>query len=107
MRPRLILTVLNGNEDNAKGVASYDENNTNPIVLSEGQHIRFESPDYRRSDGMRVIAMEPSGEIHILLKSYDVNNEYFINVSKGAYEIRVQARWLDNTYFYTYKVQIS
>jgi len=106
-RPRLVLTILKGNEDSSVGIGSYEENSTNPIVLAEGQHIRFESPDYRRSDGMKVTAMGPDGNIHILLKSYDVNNEYFINVDRGTYEIRVQARWVDNTYFYSFNVQVT
>jgi len=103
-RLRLVLTVLKGNEDNSIGVASYNENNTTPIALSKDQHIRFESPDFRKSDGMKVIAIEPDGKIHILLKSYDVNNKYFINNDRGPYAIRVQARWLDSTYFYSFNV---
>jgi hypothetical protein len=106
-RPKLVLMVLKGNEDNSEGIATYEANNTKSITLAEGQHIRFDSPDYRRPDSMRVIAIEPSGKIHILLKSYDVNNEFFMNVNKGPYELRVQARWLDSTYFYSFNVQVT
>ena len=105
--PRMVLAVLKTDEDNSAGTTFFDANNTEPVALIEGQHIRFESPDYRMPDSMKVIAMDSSGNVHILLKSYDVNNEFFINLAKGNYELKVQARWLEHTYLYSFNVVVN
>jgi hypothetical protein len=105
--PRIVLAVLKSDEDNSAGTTFFDANNTVPIALLEGQHIRFESPDYRMPDSMKVIAIDSSGVVHILLKSYDVNNEFFINLGKGSYELKVQARWLEHTYIYSFNVTVD
>jgi hypothetical protein len=105
--PRMVLAVLKTDEDNSAGTTYFDANNTVPVALVERQHIRFESPDYRMPDSMKVIAMDSSGNVHILLKSYDVNNEFFINLEKGNYELKVQARWLEHTYLYSFNVAVN
>src|SRR4051812_21661923 len=68
--PRMVIFALKNDQDNSEGTISYDSNNTNPIILERNQHIRFESPDYRLPDSLRVIAKDSGGNIHILLKSY-------------------------------------
>jgi hypothetical protein len=105
--PRLVLTALKTDEDGSAGMTSFDANNTTPIALVENQHIRFESPDYRTPDSMKAVAIAPNGKISILLKSYDVNNEFFINLGKGNYDIKVQTRWLEQTYIYSFKVTVG
>ena len=105
--PTMTLTILEDDEDNSEGATSFVANNTTPISLVRGQHIRFESPDYRIPDSMKVIAMDSGGNIHILLKSYDVNNEFFVNIQKGNYELKVQARWLDQAYIYPFTIRVE
>jgi hypothetical protein len=106
-QPQMVLTVLKDNEDDSPGVRQFQANNTGPIPLAQGQHIRFESPDSRTPDSLKVVAVGPTGTVHILLKSYDVNNEFFINLDSGNYELKVQARWFNQTYFYPFNVNIT
>jgi hypothetical protein len=105
--PRMVLAILDGNEDHSEGIAQYEANNTDRITLAAGQHIRFESPDYRTPDAMKVISLSPKGTIQTLLKSYDVNNEFFVKLEKGNYELIVQARWIEQTYVYHFYITIS
>lgn len=98
--PRMHLLLLEGPEDGSAAVASYEANNTEPIQLASNAHIRFDSPDYRTAEGIRVIARDlDTGEIELLRKSYDVNNQFFINVDKGDYELQVQASWAEKGSF--------
>jgi hypothetical protein len=98
--PKMLLVLLQGAEDSSKSVAQYESNNTEPIQLASNAHIRFESSDYRTAEGMKVIARDlDSGSIQLLRKSYDVNNEFFINLSKGHYELQVQASWFEKGSF--------
>lgn len=107
--PRMVLTVLKGNEDNSLGVTKYAANNTDPIPLGVGEHIRFESPDYRTAEGMKAIAINnATGTVQTLLKSYDVNNEFFTKLEPGKYQLRVQATWLEfGTHIYIFNIVVS
>ena len=106
--PPMVLTILQGNEDNSKALEQYRDNNSESITLRVDQHIRFESPDYRIPDSLKVIAVGQSGGIHTLLKSYDVNNEFFTKLDKGSYQFRVQATWFEiGTEVYLFNVTIT
>ena len=107
--PKMILVVLQGNEDSSKPVAQYDANNTQPIRISNNEHIRFDSPDYRTAESMKVIARNmDSGAILILRKSYDVNNEFFVNLDKGSYQLQVQATWFEvGSHIYKFNIAVS
>jgi hypothetical protein len=106
--PEILLIVLQGDEDSSKPVAQYEANNTEPIPLVSGSHIRFDSRDYRTAEGMKVIARNvDGGTIELLRKSYDVNNEFFINIGKGHYELQVQASWFEKgSFVYGFDVKI-
>ncbi len=98
--PAMMLVLLQGPEDASIAVEQYEANNTQPIELSSGAHIRFDSPDYRTAESIRVVARNlDTGEIELLRKSYDVNNEFFINVGKGHYELQVHASWFEKGSF--------
>jgi hypothetical protein len=98
--PKMVLVVLKGDEDSSNAVTQYMANNTQAIHLATGAHIRFDSPDYRTAEGMKVIARDiDGGTIELLRKSYDVNNEFFINVGKGHYNLQVQASWFEKGSF--------
>ena len=107
MRPHLVLVRLAGDAENSDGVASYEPDNKAPIHLRESDHIRFQTLNNRDPDSMRVIAFDKSGKINVLLKDYDVNNQFFANIEKGEYELRVEARWFDETYFYSFNIAIG
>ena len=98
--PRMLLVLLQSAEDSSTAAAQYEANNTEPIRLAGNSHIRFDSPDYRTAESMRVIARDlQTGEIQLLRKSYDVNNEFFVNVGKGNYELQVQSSWFEKGSF--------
>lgn len=107
MRPHLVLERLSSDAENSDEVASYEPDNRAPITLREGDHIRFQTLNNRDPDSMRVIAFDKSGKINVLLKDYDVNNQFFTNVEKGEYELRVEARWFDETYFYSFNIAVG
>jgi hypothetical protein len=104
----MMLVVLQGDEDSSSAAVWYEENNTEPIQLARNDHIRFDSPGHRTAEGMRVLARElDSGNIERLRKSYDVNNEFFINLNKGNYELQVQASWFEvGSYVYKFNVAV-
>lgn len=106
--PKLMLVVLQGDEDSSSATAQYEENNTEPIQLARNGHIRFDSPDYRTAEGMRMLARDlDNGNVERLRKSYDVNNEFFINLNKGHYELQVQASWFEvGSYVYKFNVAV-
>jgi hypothetical protein len=58
---------------------------------------------------MKVVARNlETDTIHILQKSYDVNNEFFAKLQKGSYELRVQATWAElGTHYYVFNVLIK
>jgi hypothetical protein len=104
--PKMLLVVLQGDEDSSSPVAQYEANNTEPIQLASNAHVRFDSSDYRTAEGMKVIARDmDGGTIQLLRKSYDVNNEFFINLGEGHYELQVQASWFERGSF-VYKFDI-
>jgi hypothetical protein len=107
--PQMVLTVLRDNGDDSIWVKQYDVNNTDSIPLGVDQHIRFESRDYRTPEGMKVIAISrETGIIHVLQKSYDVNNEFFVKLEKGDYQLRVQATWYElGTHFYLFDIRVT
>lgn len=107
--PPMVLTVLQGNEDHSPGVARYSSNSTNPILIVIDQHIRFDTPESQLPESLRVIAISTStGTIHTLLKSYNVNNEFFANIEPGNYELRVQAVWAElGTHVYLFNVTVT
>jgi hypothetical protein len=106
--PKMMLVVLQGDEDSSSAAVWYEENNTEPIQLARNDHIRFDSPGHRTAEGMRVLARElDNGNIERLRKSYDVNNEFFINLNKGNYELQVQASWFEvGSYVYKFNVAV-
>jgi hypothetical protein len=106
--PEMVLVVLKGDEDSSNSVTQYKANNTEPIRLASGAHVRFDSPEYRTAEGMKVIARDvDGGTIELLRKSYDVNNEFFINVDRGHYELQVQASWFEKgSFVYQFNVQV-
>jgi hypothetical protein len=107
--PNMRLYVLQGSEDDSPAVAEYQANNTEPIELSAGAHIKFDSPDYRTAEGMTVTARSlATGEIELLRKSYDVNNQFFVNLDRGNYDIEVQAKWAEKgTFVYKFDVLVG
>jgi len=107
MRPHLVLERLASDAENSEEVASYEPDNKAPVTLREGDHIRFQTLNNRDPDSMRVIAFDKSGKINVLLKDYDVNNQFFANVERGEYELRVEARWFDETYFYSFNIAVG
>jgi hypothetical protein len=106
--PKMLLVLLKGAEDSSEAVAQYEANNTEPIQLATNAHIRFDSPDYRTAEGMKAIARNmDDGSIQLLRKSYDVNNEFFINLGKGHYELQVQASWFDKgSFVYRFDIMV-
>lgn len=106
--PVMMLVLLQGPEDASTAAAQYEGNNTEPIQLATGAHIRFDSPDYRTAESMRVVARNlDTGQIELLRKSYDVNNEFFINVDEGHYELQVQASWFEKgSFVYAFDVMV-
>lgn len=108
-QPNLVLVLLEGAEDSSAAVAQYDPNTSNTISLQSNTHIRFESPKVRPPESLKVLAVDlDDGGMTILRKSYDVNNEFFINLGQGEYELRAQASWFDRgTFFYTYKIAVT
>lgn len=106
--PVIMLVLLQGPEDASAAVAQYEGNNTEPIQLASGAHIRFDSADYRTAESMKVVARNlETGQIELLRKSYDVNNEFFINVDKGHYEFQVQASWFEKgSFVYGFDVMV-
>jgi hypothetical protein len=107
--PRMILVVLRGNEDSSKPMAQYDANNAQRIQISSNGHIRFDSPNYRTAESMRVIARDlDNGAILLLRKSYDVNNEFFVNLDKGGYQLQVQATWSEvGSHIYKFDIEVT
>jgi hypothetical protein len=108
-RPSLMLVLLEGAEDASIGVAKYDPENSGTINLQSNDHVRFESPDIRLPESLRIIAEDKAdGHISILRKSYDVNNEFFINLDEGEYQLRAQASWADKgSFVYTYDITVA
>jgi hypothetical protein len=106
--PAMMLVLLQGPEDASTAVAQYEGNNTKPIQLASGAHIRFDASDYRTAESIRVVARNfETGQIELLRKSYDVNNEFFINVDKGHYELQVQASWFEKgSFVYSFDVMV-
>jgi hypothetical protein len=107
--PKMLLVVLQGDEDSSSPVAQYEANNTEPIQLASNAHVRFDSSDYRTAEGMKVIARDmDGGTIQLLRKSYDVNNEFFINLGKGHYELQVQASWFERgSFVYKFDIMVA
>lgn len=107
-RPKMLLVLLEGSEDASGAVAQYDANNTEPIQLASGAHVRFDSAEYRTAEGMRVTARDiDTGTIQLLRKSYNVNNEFFINLDHGHYVLEVQASWFERGSFgYRFDIQV-
>ena len=108
-QPSLLLVLLKGAEDASTAVAKYDPENSGTISLQSNDHVRFESPDSRLPESLRIIAEDKAdGHISILRKSYDVNNEFFINLEEGEYQLRAQASWSDKGNFvYTYDITVT
>lgn len=106
--PRMQLLLLESADDNAPVVARYDANNTEPIELASNAHIKFDSADYRTAEGMTITARNlNTGEIELLRKSYDVNNQFFVNLDNGSYDIQVQAKWAEKgTFSYKFDVLV-
>jgi hypothetical protein len=107
-QPNLVLVLLEGAEDSSAPVARHDPNTGETISLQNNAHIRFESAKVRPPESLKVLAEDlDDGRIIILRKSYDVNNEFFINLEQGKYELRAQASWFDRgTFFYTYGITV-
>jgi len=108
-QPALELVLLEGAEDASKPVARYAAGNNETIYLQIGSHLRFESPQSRPPDSLRVVAHDlEDGSVLILRKSYDVNNEFFVNLQQGKYELRAETSWVDKEpYLYTYDITVS
>ncbi|HEX7033398.1 MAG TPA: hypothetical protein VF172_10395 [Nitrososphaera sp.] len=106
--PTMMLVLLQGPEDASTAVAQYEGNNTEPIELASGAHIRFDSSNHRTAESIKVVARNlDTGEIELLRKSYDVNNEFFINIDKGHYELQVQASWFEKgSFVYGFDVMV-
>lgn len=106
--PKLLLILLQGDEDSSDAIAQYEANNTEPIQLASNAHIRFDSPDYRTVESIRAVARDmDTGEIQLLRKSYNVNNEFFINHGKGHYELQVQASWFEKgSFVYRFDIMV-
>ena len=107
--PKMLLFVLKGDEDSSDRVTQYEANSTEPIELLSEAHIRFDSPDYRTAESMKVVARDmDSGAIMLLRKSYDVNNEFFVNLDKGSYQLQVQATWFEvGSHIYKFDIVVS
>lgn len=107
--PKMVLIVLKGDEDSSNAITQYDANNTKLIELLPEAHIRFDSPDYRTAESMKVVARDlDTGTIHLLRKSYDVNNEFFVNLGKGSYQLQVQASWFEaGSHIYKFDITVS
>jgi hypothetical protein len=107
--PEMLLIVLRGSEDASEPVAQYSHDAKEPISLAANTHIRFDSPDRRTPEGIKVLARDmDDGTMHILRKSYDVNNEFFINLAKGDYQLQVQASWFEiGSYVYNFHVVVK
>ena len=107
--PKMLLFVLKGDEDSSGHVTQYEANNTEQIELLPEAHIRFDSPDYRTAESMKVVARDmDTGTIHLLRKSYDVNNEFFVNLNKGSYQLQVQATWFEvGSHIYKFNIVVS
>lgn len=107
-QPMLELVLLENAEDSSRAVERYLPENNETISLSGDAHIRFESPELRPPDSLRVVAHDTEdGSILILRKSYDVNNEFFVNLGQGKYELRAEATWADDGHFlYTYDITV-
>lgn len=108
-QPSLLLVLLESAEDASTPVAGYDAENGGTIFLKSNDHVRFESPDNRAPESLRIIAEDKSdGHISILRKSYEVNNEFFINLEEGEYQLRAQASWFDKgSFVYTYDIVVA
>lgn len=107
--PEMQLIVLRGSEDASEPVAQYGHDTEEPIPLAANTHVRFDSPDRRTPEGIKVLARNlDDGTMHILRKSYDVNNEFFINLAKGNYQLQVQATWFEiGSYVYNFHVAVK
>jgi hypothetical protein len=107
-QPALQLVLLAGPEDGSTPVAQYSPNNNETITLHSNAHLRFESPDTRPPDSLRIVAHDvQNGSVFILRKSYDVNNEFFVNLEQGKYELRAEASWADKgPFLYTYDIAV-
>ena len=103
----MVLTTLQGNEDHSPAKQSYDS--SNHVLLPVDEHIRFDTPEYRIPESLKVVAVSSAtGTIHTLLKSYDVNNEFFVKLEPGDYQFRVQATWSElGTNVYVFDVTVS
>lgn len=108
-KPALLLILLEGAEDASTSVAEYDPENSGTINLKSNDHVGFESPSSRAPESLRIIAEDKSdGHISILRKSYEVNNEFFINLEEGEYQLRAQASWFDKgSFVYTYDIAVA
>ena len=107
--PKMLLFVLKGDEDSSGHLTQYVANNTEQIELLPEAHIRFDSPDYRTAESIKVVARDmTTGTIHLLRKSYDVNNEFFVNLDKGSYQLQVQATWFEvGSHIYKFNIVVS
>jgi hypothetical protein len=107
--PEMQLIVLRGSEDASEPVAQYGHDTEEQIPLAANTHVRFDSPDRRTPEGIKVLARNlDDGTMHILRKSYDVNNEFFINLAKGNYQLQVQATWFEiGSYVYNFHVAVK
>lgn len=107
--PEMLLIVLRGSEDASEPVAQYNSDTEEPIPLAANTHVRFDSPDRRTPEGIKILARDlDDGTMHILRKSYDVNNEFFINLAKGNYQLQVQATWFEiGSYVYNFHVAVK
>lgn len=106
--PKMLLVLLEGSEDSSTAVAQFESNNTRAIELANGARVRFDSADYRTAEGMLVTARDlDTGAIELLRKSYNINNEFFINLEQGHYELQVQASWFEKGSFgYRFDVRV-
>lgn len=109
----MMLAVLEGSEDSSSAVAQYEPDGDQVISLPPNSHIRFEPSDYRPADSMRVIARDlGDGTVDTLRKSYNVNNEFFVNLEEGRYQLQVQASWggeagSSNSHVYRFNVEVG
>jgi hypothetical protein len=107
--PDMVLILLRGSEDSSRPVAQYNPDTAEPISLATNAHIRFDSQDHRTPEGIKVLARDlDDGTMHILRKSYDVNNEFFINLDRGNYQLQVQATWFElGSYVYNFHIAVT
>lgn len=108
-QPNMVLIVLMGNGDYGTATAQYNSDNSQPIQLVSNEHIRFDSPNYRTPESIYVVARDMNkGNIQLLRRSYDVNNEFFVNLGKGSYQIQVQATWFESgSHNYKFNVTVA